>query len=335
MTRIQQILDKAEREGRMRRTTPLTGETPGKAASPPAAPQPSADRAALPPRLAAASMQTVAVPPAAAAAPTPLRQVVTSVPSPVVPAARPAEARPTRMVVAALQPHSVAAEQYRALRTRIAQSENGRSFRALLITSPAQGDGKTITALNLAIAMAQEFHRRVLLVDGDLRHPALHRLLGIPGRPGLSDVLTGTAPLDDALVSIPEYRLTVLPAGNAVDRTTELLGSAEMRRLVDTLRTHFDRIVFDTPPAAPLADVSVLAPLVDGVLLVVRAGRTQRPAIDRAVEDIEPSRMLGLVLNDVEEPAMDYGYYDAPPPPASAERRIEGQREPRARRSRH
>jgi Mrp family chromosome partitioning ATPase len=93
-----------------------------------------------------------------------------------------------------------------------------------------------------------------------------------------------------------------------VDRPTELLGSAEMRQLVDTLRTQFDRIIFDTPPATPLADVNVLAPVVDGVLLVVRAGFTQRPAIDRALEDIDPDRVLGLVLNDVAEADMGYGY---------------------------
>jgi Mrp family chromosome partitioning ATPase len=118
----------------------------------------------------------------------------------------------------------------------------------------------------------------------------------------------GEATIEDAMVSLPDYRLAVIPAGSAVDRPTELLGSAEMRRLVDALRTQFDRIVFDTPPAAPLADVGVLSPLVDGVLLVVRAGRTQRPAIDRALEDIDPARLLGLLLNDVEQPVTDYAY---------------------------
>lgn len=275
MSRIQQILDKAEREGRMRRTTGL-----GEAAAPPGAPRP----------------------------------IVTALTSPVVGPPRPTEGRLHPLLVAAREPHSSIAEQYRSLRTRIAQMENGREYRALIVTSPAQGDGKTVTCLNLALAMAQEQHRRILLVDADLRAGSLHRLLGIPGQPGLSDVLLGTTSLEDAMVALPQYRLTVIPAGSAVDQPTELLGSGDMRRVVDVLRTQFDRIVFDTPPSSPLADVGVLAPLVDGVILVVRAGRTQRPAIDRAIEDLDPSRLVGLVLNDVEDRSEAYGYPQAGAP---------------------
>lgn len=153
--------------------------------------------------------------------------------------------------------------------------------------------------------MAQEFHRRVVAIDADLRDASLHKLLGIPDRPGLSDVLLGTVTLEQALVSLPDLNLTVLPAGSPAGQPTELLGSAEMRRVVDTLHAQFDRIVIDTPPAAPLADVQVLTPLVDGVVLVVRAGRTPRPAIDRALEEFEPGRLLGIVLNDVEEPSLE------------------------------
>jgi capsular exopolysaccharide synthesis family protein len=196
-----------------------------------------------------------------------------------------------------------------------------RDYRSIIVTSAAAGDGKTVTAFNLALAMAQEYHRRVLLIDADLRHPSVHKLTGLPERPGLSDVLAGTATLDEVMVSLSEYRLTVIPAGSPVDRPIELLGSAEMRRVVDLLRPQFDRIVFDTPPAAPLADVGVLAPLADGVLLVVRAGRTQRPAIDRALEDIEPSRLLGLVLNDVSEPTGGEAYGQSPEEDAGVGRR--------------
>ena len=342
MSRIQQILDKAEREGRMRRTT--SGETaPASPASPPppAPPAPASPSAStafaslppaetrvapareavsqpgfeLPPRIAAvrARQGPAPAPPSAQPAMTP---AAPTVPSPVLPPARKSEARLHRLLVAAMHPHSASAEQYRALRTRIAQAENTRQYRAILVTSPAQGDGKSVTSANLAFAMAQEFHRRILLVDGDLRNSSLHRLLGIPGRPGLSDVLLGEAALEDALVSLAEHRLTVLPAGTRVDRATELLGSAEMRRLMDALRTQFDRIILDTPPASPLADVGVLEPLVDGVLVVVRAGYTQRPAIDRALEDIDPGRVLGLVLNDVDEGDIAYSYGAAPKGPA-------------------
>jgi capsular exopolysaccharide synthesis family protein len=209
------------------------------------------------------------------------------------------------LLVAALSPHSATAEQYRAIRTRISQSEGTRHCRTILVTSPLSSDGKTLTALNLALTMAQEFHRRVVAIDADLRNGSLHRLFGIPERPGLSDVLTGSVSLEQALVSLPDFRLTLLPSGSPADSPTELLGSAEMRRVIDTLHTQFDRVVIDTPPASPLADVGVLAPLVDGVVLVVRAGRTPRPAIDRALEEFDPNRLLGLVLNDVEEPRLE------------------------------
>ncbi len=320
MSRIQQILDKAEREGRMRRTTGLAEPGPGA--------QPATPHAASPHTASrAVGTHTAAIPPPARAdlglshAPAiePLRPVTTALPSPVVAPARPTDARLHPLVVAALRPHSTPAEQFRALRTRLAQMEDGHERRALIVTSGSQGDGKTLTAMNLALAMAQEHHRRVLLLDADLRGGTVHRLLGIPGRPGLSDVLLGTTALDQAMVAVPQLRLTVIPAGSAVDQPTELLGSAEMRRVLDVLRTQFDRIVLDTPPAAPLADVGVLTPMVDGVVLVVRAGWTPRPAIDRAIEDIEESKLLGLVLNDVEEDrAAQYGYgYGRPTDTAS------------------
>jgi capsular exopolysaccharide synthesis family protein len=294
MSRIQQVLDKAEREGRVRRTTAAQ-----EAAAPAAAAPPGAAATSLPPGAREVPRPAPVASPVRATSP---------VASPVVTPLRTADAHLGPIGIAANEPQSTAAEQYRALRTRIAQSETDRYFRAIVVTSPSQGDGKSVTAMNLALAMAQEFHRRVLLVDADLRNGSLHRQLGIPGRPGLADVLTGTATLDEAIVSIPACRLAVIPSGGPADHPTELLGSAEMRRLLDTLRTQFDRIVLDTPPAAPLADVNVLAPLADGVLLVVRAGRTGRPAIDRAVEGIDESHIIGLVLNDVDVSIAGYAY---------------------------
>jgi capsular exopolysaccharide synthesis family protein len=154
-----------------------------------------------------------------------------------------------------------------------------------------------VTVANLALTMAQEFQRQVLLIDADLRHAQLHDAFGIAREPGLSDVLTGAASLEDALVSLSEYRLMVLPAGKPHDRPTELLGSEPMRRLVDGLSRRFDRVLMDTT-AAHLADAGVLEPLADGVLVVVRSGRTPRPAIARALGLVPRTKLLGLVMND-------------------------------------
>ena len=205
---------------------------------------------------------------------------------------------PDHHLVAALAPTSLAAEQYRSLRTRLKRAESGRALRTIAITSPNKGDGKSLTAANLALTMAQEFQHRVLLIDCDLRRPSVHRLFGLTEGPGLGDVLMGAAELDHALVALPEYHLTVLPAGLPPSRPAELLGSAAMRRLLDTLRSRFDRILIDVPPVAPLADLHILAPMVDGLLMIVRAGITPKPAIERALAGLDASKVLGLVLNE-------------------------------------
>ena len=203
----------------------------------------------------------------------------------------------SNLLVAAVEPFSAAAEQYRSLRTRIAQLDSDTPRQVLAVTSPARGDGKTLTVLNLALSMAQEFDRRTLLVDADLRHARLHTLLGIPREPGLVDVLSGATTIDEALVTLPGHRLQVLPAGKVHTQPTELLGSTPMRRLFEGLRRHFDRVVIDTAPAQS-ADISALECCFDGALVVVRAGRTTRPSIERALSAIPPAKLVGMVLND-------------------------------------
>lgn len=202
------------------------------------------------------------------------------------------------VLVAALEPESLASEQYRTLRTRITQSENGRAVRTIAVTSPAKGDGKSVNAANLALTMAQEFQQRIVLVDGDLRHPRVHHLLGLTAGVGLAEVLKGELELDAALVSLPDHHLTVLPAGVPPSHPAELLGSTAMRRVIESLRQRYDRIVIDMPPAAPLADAQILSPLVDGVVVIVRAGVTPRPAIERTLGGFDRVKVLGLVLNE-------------------------------------
>jgi len=278
MSRIQEILKKAERDGSVHRTRGLAVEAP--AAAP-----------------AVASAQALAEPP----------QVVIPPVPPPAPRATVAAVLDPRLV-AAVAPKSLAAEQYRSIRTRVSRAENGRAQRAIIITSPNKGDGKSLTAANLALTMAQEYQQRVLLLDADLRRPSLHTLFGISDTPGLTDVLMGGALLDDALVSVPEHRLTVLPAGLIPSHPAELLGSAAMRRVLETLRSRFDRILIDMPPVAPLADVTIASSMADGVLMIVRAGVTPKPAIERALGMFDSSKVLGLVLNDAGESNAAYTY---------------------------
>jgi len=203
------------------------------------------------------------------------------------------------LFVAATQPTSAAAEQYRLLRTRLEGRERGRRAQLVLVTSPGPGDGKTTTSANLALTMAQDFNHNVVLVEADMRRPTLAALCGVSRDRGLVDVLMGGAALDDVLVQLPEQNLFVLPAGLMNSRSTELLGSSMMSRLLETLRGRFNRIVVDSPPVT-LADTHVLARLADGILIVVRAGVTSRPALEHALEGVERERIAGLVLNDVD-----------------------------------
>jgi len=278
MTRIQQILSKAERDGTARRMAPIGDAVVRGTAAP--SPMPRIEQAEADEEAG----RDEPIEPVSYAAPIGAAQVSS-------------DAILDPVLVAALHPLSVAAEQYRTLRSRIAQSENGQPIRVVQITSPGNGDGKTITAVNLALTMAQEFQRRVLVIDTDLRLPHVHELFNLEPGPGLVDVLTGAAQLEDALVEIPQQHLTILRAGRPYDRPAEMLGSGPMRRLLDGLRTEFDRIVVDSAPAI-VADPVAFAPLADRVLLVVRAGSTTKPAITRALAALASTKLLGLVFNE-------------------------------------
>jgi non-specific protein-tyrosine kinase len=282
MSRIQEILSKAERDGTARRTRGLVDDGPV------AAPMANPARPALstPPPYEPPAHHAPAWTPAG-----------TAVAENAEPAPLPAGSLDIHLA-AALAPQSLAAEQYRSLRTRIKRAENGRAVRAIVVTSPNKGDGKSLTAANLAITMAQEFQQRVLLVDADLRRPAVHKLFGVQEGQGLSDVLMGATDLNQVLVEVPEYHLTLLPAGSLPSHPAELLGSAAMRRILDNLRTRFDRILIDMPPVAPLADLHIVAPMADGLLMIVRAGVTPKPAIERALGGLDITKVLGLVLNE-------------------------------------
>jgi capsular exopolysaccharide synthesis family protein len=297
MSRIQEILNKAEREGTVRRTRGLSDNT-GSATATAAPPMPG-------PRVSAPPFEPVSAPPWTAAATAPVLDL------PEVPTAAPTL---DRRLVAAVAPQSAPAERYRLLRTRVKRAENGRSIRTIVVTSPAKGDGKSLTAANLALTMAQEFSQRVLLLDADLRRPTVAQLFGIAEAPGLSDVLIGGSDVERALVHLPDQHLTVLPAGNPAAQPAELLGSSAMRRVLELLRSRFDRILIDMPPVAPLADVHVISPQIDGLLMVVRAGITPKPAIERALSGLDMGKVLGLVLNAAGEGGVEgygeegYGY---------------------------
>jgi exopolysaccharide/PEP-CTERM locus tyrosine autokinase len=204
-------------------------------------------------------------------------------------------------------------EEYKILRTQILQRTKADRKNTLMITGPSVGEGKTLTAINLAISLAQEVDKTVLLVDADLRHPSIAELFGLPKGPGLVDYLSGSSALSELLVHPQGFdRLVILPGGRAVPGAAELIGSPVMAELVAELKGFYpDRyVLFDLPPVLPFADTLAFAPLVDGIILVVEMGKSSRENIEKSVKILKDFPILGFVLNKVEMPDQrSYPYY--------------------------
>jgi non-specific protein-tyrosine kinase len=211
-----------------------------------------------------------------------------------------------RELIAATQPRSSISEQFRMLRTNIRYFGVERPLRTLLVTSAIPGEGKSTTAANLAVAMAQA-GQKVALLDGDLRRPRLHRLFNVPLQGGLATSLL-TGHLDGNFQPTPAAEgLSVLPAGPLPPNPAELLGSQRMRELLDDLAQQVDVVLIDSPPVLPVADTMGLAHMVDGVLLVVDSGKTRRGMVRQAIERLRQvgGNLIGVVLNRIPPPGRD------------------------------
>jgi capsular exopolysaccharide synthesis family protein len=218
----------------------------------------------------------------------------------------PAEGNKRRITL--LQPESFVAEQFRSLRGRIDSMAGKQQMRAIVVTSPNPGDGKTTAAINLATVTALSLGRRVLLVDCDLRKPKVHLALGLRPEAGLAEVLTGVRSLDEALIKVEGMNLEVLAVRGRPPNPSELLGSPNMRELVEEVSKRYDRVILDTPAALGMPDAKAVAELADGIVLVVRADVTSRRDIEASVELIDRRRLLGLLLNGAHMPQGRYGY---------------------------
>jgi succinoglycan biosynthesis transport protein ExoP len=230
------------------------------------------------------------------------------------------------------QPLSIGTEAFRMLRTSLVWSESGETLRTIVVTSAAPGEGKTITAANLAVIFAHE-GRRVLLIDSDVRRPKLHTMLRVPRSPGLVDLLRSHSDMEELAtrtqalqqgvvpteVPAPDYirstsirGLYLLPCGRIEPTMADLSSAARIRRLLGDLGKWFDVVILDTPPVLAVADAGILGAMADGVLLVVRAGQTDRTAVLRAHQHLAQigARVVGTVFNDPEgEVTGEGGYY--------------------------
>ena len=210
--------------------------------------------------------------------------------------------------------NDVVSEEYKKLRSLVRKLTKKDSFlNTLLVTSTVGSEGKSITTLNLALALAQEYDHTVLLVDADLRRPSIHRYLDIQPEVGLVNCLQDGLPVEKALVKTGLGKLVVLPAGSPVQNHLELLSSGRMKNLIRELKSRYPEryVIFDTPPALPFADAQILGSEVDGVIFVIREGFAKTEQIREAIDILKGTNLLGAVYNDssVMPSAGRYSYY--------------------------
>jgi len=202
-----------------------------------------------------------------------------------------------------------AAEHFRTLRSRLYQIAGIQPLRRVLVTSSVAGEGKTFVAANLAQSIVRQPERRVLLIDADLRVPALHQALGAPNTPGLTEFLRGEADEYAVIQKGTEGNLCFIPGGTLVSNPSELLLSDRMTQLLDLVTPVFDWIILDSPPTLPVHDASMLADRCDGVLFVVGAGSTDHEIAEKAIAEFREKNLLGAVLNGTSDRDSYGGYY--------------------------
>ena len=206
-------------------------------------------------------------------------------------------------------------EQYRRLAARLHLAQAQRGTKVVMISSALPGEGKTLTAANIALTLSHSYKRRVLLIDGDLRRPWVHELFNVPNVSGLNDGIRSQNGQKVPLIRWSDY-LTLLTAGRPDSDPMSVLSSDRMRQIIAEASATFDWVIIDTPPVGLLSDANLLAAIVDTVILVLQSGRTPFHEINKVVQTLGRESILGIVLNKVESgtayPYNDYYYSYAP-----------------------
>ena len=218
------------------------------------------------------------------------------------------ELSPERRLVGCYPDHDLGAERFRFLRHRLNQVRQHRPLSKVLVTSSIPQEGKTLVATNMALSLARN-SPRVLLLDADIRQPGVNRILGVKSLPGLAELLDSAFEPTTLLRRLDPQGLYYLPAGQANNNPFELLQRPRMRELIDILAPSFDWIIIDSPPLIPFADAHCLATFTDGVLLVVRPGVTPRKALQQGLAALAGVYVAGVVLNGDDDTRNDRYYY--------------------------
>ncbi len=216
------------------------------------------------------------------------------------------------MLATARDEKTAVVEEYNKLRSTLIALTTGEIFRnTIMVTSTVSEEGKTMTALNLAISLAKEHDHTVLLVDADLRRPSIHQYLDIKPEFGLVHCLRDNLPIEKALIKTGVGKLVILPAGEAIKEPVDLLSSKRMKAIVKELKQRYPEryVIFDTPPALPFADAGVLASVVDTTLFVVREGKPKLEDLVETLEEFKRHHLLGVVYNDAHSFVNRQNYY--------------------------
>ena len=212
-----------------------------------------------------------------------------------------------------IEPNSPAINCYKVLRTKIQLLTKQKGWNTVMITSPQPAEGKTLTSVNLALTFSKVYNQTVLLVDCDLRHQNVHKVLGFPSDAGLMNYLLKDQPLEELIIWPSVDKLTLISGGRTSSNSSELLGSPQMKTLVQEMKSRYeDRyIIFDTSPVLIGDDAIALAHYIDSIIMVVEEGRTSIKDIKRALEMLPQEKFLGFVLNRQTGALADkyYGYY--------------------------
>ncbi|MDV4150314.1 CpsD/CapB family tyrosine-protein kinase [Clostridium sp. AL.422] len=213
------------------------------------------------------------------------------------------------MFIVEKEPKSIVSESYRTLRTNIQYSSFDKEYKVIVVTSAEPGEGKSTTSGNLALCLAQD-NKKVLLIDCDLRKPSLHKKFKVSNLVGLSDVIVGKADLYSATHKYNE-RLVILTAGKIPPNPSEMLASKAMINLLEKLKEIFDYIILDTPPVQAVTDSQILSARSDGTIVVIRAEKTKKDSVENAISLLRKvnANIIGTVLNGLDLKRNKYYYY--------------------------
>lgn len=216
------------------------------------------------------------------------------------------------MLATAREEKTAVVEEYNKLRSTLIALTKGEKFlNTIMVTSTISEEGKSMTALNLAISLAKEHNHTVLLVDTDLRRPSVHKYLDIDPKVGLVHCLRDNLPLEKALIKTGIGKLVILPAGESIKDPVDMLSSNRMKEIVSELKQRYPEryVIFDTPPALPFADAGVLANIVDTTLFVVREGMAKSEEVIKTLQEFKHNNLLGVVYNDASSVLKKHSYY--------------------------